>query len=111
MKINILSFFLLGFISCNSDSPDQILKKVEREYKKEYDTDLIMHRQRENYKGIEIYRLTGWPVEVDNKYLELNSDEWIIIFCSDKKPKVIKHTGFMPLDSISKIYNIECLPD
>ncbi|MCM4153572.1 hypothetical protein DHD05_18420 [Arenibacter sp. N53] len=98
-------------ISCENDSPDEIIRKVERDYEKEYGSDLIMHRDWERYNGMDVYRFAGWTVEDDRNYTEINSDEWIILFCTDKKYKILKHTGYLPIDTIIKINNIKCLPE
>lgn len=108
-EILLLIFLLGGLISCDNDSPDDIIRKVEKEYEREYGSDLIMHRERERYKGMSIYRFTGWTVEDDRKYTMINSDEWMVIFCADNKHQVIKDTGYQPMDSIAKMYDIRCL--
>src|SRR5690606_26151737 len=90
------------------DSPDQIIRSVERDYEKEYGPGLIIHQEKENYKGLEIFRLTGWTEEEERNYTEINSVEWIVIFCTNQEYQIIKHTAFMPMDSIAKMYDIRC---
>ena len=111
LNILFILIFLSGLTSCGNDSPKEIIRKIEKEYEKEYGSNLIMHRERETYKGMDVYRFTGWTVEDDRKYSEINSDEWLIVFCGNNTHQVIKHTAFRPMDSIAKSRRIKCLTE
>ncbi len=104
LLITIIYVLGIGLTSCNKSNEEEILENIIQEYKNEYGKKLEISLEEKKIKNRKVIRLSGWS----KSSISINSEnpvEWIIIF-SDDQHKLIKGTGFMPLDSIPELNNL-----
>ncbi|MFI2742491.1 hypothetical protein ACG2LH_07105 [Zhouia sp. PK063] len=107
MRTKVGLLLILLIYSCSTElNEDQLLKRLKEQYAKSIKLKVDKIRfsvEKDSFKGKKIYRISGWCA-----INQTNSDEWILAVCKDKKYKIIRHTAFMPLDSLEALKSFHC---
>lgn len=106
MKIKVGLLLILLISSCShKQNENQLLKRVKEEYAKSIKLKVDKIRfsiEKDSFRDKKIYRISRWTKN------QTNSDEWILAVCRNKKHKIIRHTAFMPLDSLKPLKSFQC---